>query len=214
MLHMILDMVLHLDRHLGDVIAQWHAWIYALLFVIIFCETGLVVTPFLPGDSLLFATGALCAVDQTGLLHAPLVWLLVAVAAISGNTLNYSIGRVLGPRAFTGRWVLLKPEHLRRTEAFFVRHGGKAVMLSRFMPLVRTFVPFVAGTGHMPYSRFQGWNLLGGILWTGLFVWSGYLFGNIPQVKNNFGLITIGIVVVSLLPMLWAMIRPAEETRS
>ena len=211
MLHTILDLVLHLDRHLADVIATWHAWIYGLLFVIIFCETGLVVTPFLPGDSLLFAIGALAAVDGTGLLHAPLIWLLVAAAAILGNTLNYGLGRALGPKAFTGRLVLLKPEHLRRTEAFFARHGATAVLLSRFVPLVRTFVPFVAGTGRMPYATFQGWNLLGGVTWTALFVWGGYLFGNIPLVKGNFGLVTIAIVLASLLPLLWTVIRARGE---
>jgi len=211
MLQMILDLVLHLDRHLADVIAQYHAWVYGLLFVVIFCETGLVVTPFLPGDSLLFAVGALAAVDTTGLLHAPLLWLLVAVAAVSGNTLNYAIGRWLGSKAFTGRIRLLKPEYLKVTEAYFARHGAPAVMLSRFAPIVRTLVPFVAGAGRMPYGSFQGWNLLGGISWTAVFIWGGFLFGNIPLVKANFGLMTIAIVLVSVLPLLWSVLRARHE---
>ena len=211
MLQMILDLVLHLDRHLADVIAHYHAWIYGLLFAVIFCETGLVVTPFLPGDSLLFAVGALAAVDSTGLLHAPLLWLLVAAAAVLGNTLNYAIGRALGRKAFTGRIPLLKPAYLAHTEAYFARHGAPAVLLSRFAPIVRTLVPFVAGAGRMPYASFQGWNLLGGISWTALFIWGGFLFGNIPLVKANFALVTLAIVAVSLLPLLWTVVRARKE---
>jgi membrane-associated protein len=205
-LHFLVDTFLHLDRHLVDVIALYHAWIYAIVFVLIFAETGLVVTPFLPGDSLLFAIGALAAVDTTGTLRAPLLWLLVCVAAILGNTSNYAIGRAVGPRAFSGRIRLLKPEHLQRTEAFFARHGALTILLSRFMPLLRTFAPFVAGVGRMPYSTFQGYNIAGGIAWGSLFIWGGYLFGNIPLVKNNFGLVTVAIICVSLLPMAWAVI--------
>jgi membrane-associated protein len=208
-LHFLIDTFLHLDRHLVDVIAMYHTWIYGIVFVIIFAETGLVVTPFLPGDSLLFAIGALAAIDTTGTLHAPLMWALVCVAAILGNTSNYAIGRAIGPRAFTGRVRLLKPEHLKRTEAFFVRHGALTILLTRFVPLLRTFAPFVAGVGRMPYRTFQGYNILGGLAWGSLFVWGGFLFGNIPLVKNNFGLVTLAIIGVSLLPMAWALIsRP------
>lgn len=206
LLHFLIDTFLHLDRHLVDVIAQYHAWIYGIVFVIIFAETGFVVTPFLPGDSLLFAIGALAAVDTTGTLHAPLLWLLVCAAAILGNTSNYAIGRAIGPRAFSGRIPLLKPEHLRRTEAFFARHGALTILLSRFMPLLRTFAPFVAGVGRMPYGTFLGYNIAGGIAWGTLFIWGGYLFGNIPLVKNNFGLVTLAIICVSLLPMVWAIL--------
>jgi membrane-associated protein len=205
-LHFLIDTFLHLDRHLVDVIALYHSWIYGIVFVIIFAETGLVVTPFLPGDSLLFATGALAAVDTTGTLHAPLMWVLVCAAAILGNTSNYAIGRAVGPRAFSGRIRLLKPEHLRRTEAFFARHGALTILLSRFMPLLRTFAPFVAGVGRMPFGTFQGYNIAGGIAWGSLFIWGGYLFGNIPLVKNNFGLVTVAIICVSLLPMAWAVL--------
>jgi membrane-associated protein len=205
-LHFLLDTFLHLDRHLVDVIALYHTWIYGIVFVIVFAETGLVVTPFLPGDSLLFATGALAAVDTTGTLHAPLMWVLVCAAAILGNTSNYAIGRAVGPRAFSGRIPLLKPEHLRRTESFFARHGALTILLSRFMPLLRTFAPFVAGVGRMPYGIFQGYNIVGGIAWGSLFIWGGFLFGNIPLVKNNFGLVTVAIICVSLLPMAWAIL--------
>jgi membrane-associated protein len=168
---------------------------------VVFAETGFVVTPILPGDSLLFATGALAAVDTSGTLNAPLLSVLLGVAAVLGNSLNYAIGRFIGPAAFSGRYRLLKVEYLRRTEAFFARYGGVAIFLSRFMPIIRTFMPFVAGVGHMPYARFQGYNIAGGFCWVLLFIWGGYLFGNIPLVKNNFGLVTIFIALVSLLPM-------------
>ena len=199
--------MLHLDRHLVELVSQYHFWVYAILFAVIFAETGFVVTPILPGDSLLFATGALAAVDTSGTLNAPIISISLAVAAVLGNTVNYAVGRVIGPAAFTGRYRLLKVEYLRRTEEFFVRYGGMAIFLSRFMPIIRTFMPFVAGIGHMPYARFQGYNLAGGFSWVMLFIWGGYVFGNIPLVKHNFGLVTIFIIVVSLLPMVVAFAR-------
>jgi membrane-associated protein len=202
-----IDIVLHLDKHLVDLLTQYDAWIYAILFAVIFCETGLVVTPFLPGDSLLFAVGALSAVDTSGTLSAPLAFGLLSLAAVLGNTVNYTIGRAIGPPAFSGRYRLLMVEYLHRTEEFFRRHGGMAVALSRFMPIIRTFAPFVAGVGRMPYARFLGYNLLGGVLWVTLFVWGGYLFGNIPVVKQNFGIVTILIVLVSLLPLVVTFFR-------
>jgi membrane-associated protein len=202
-----IDLVLHLDRHLVDIVSQYHYWVYGILFAVVFAETGFVVTPILPGDSLLFATGALAAVDTSGTLNAPLLSVLLGVAAVLGNSVNYAIGRFIGPAAFSGRYRLLKVEYLQRTEAFFVRYGGLAIFLSRFMPIIRTFMPFVAGIGHMPYARFQGYNIVGGFCWVLLFIWGGYLFGNIPLVKNNFGLVTIFIVLVSLLPMAVAVFR-------
>ncbi len=211
MISWFIDLILHLDKHLVELLTQYDSWIYAILFVVIFCETGLVVTPFLPGDSLLFAVGALAAVDTSGTLSAPVAFALLAVAAILGNTLNYQIGRVIGPPAFSGRYRLLKVEHLRRTEEFFLRHGGMAVALSRFMPIIRTFAPFVAGVGRMPYARFLGYNLLGGVLWVMLFLWGGYLFGNIPLVKQNFGIVTILIILVSLIPLVVAFLRSRAE---
>jgi membrane-associated protein len=213
-MHFLIDTFLHLDRHLVEVFALYHAWIYGIVFVLIFAETGLVVTPFLPGDSLLFAAGALAAVDTSGTLHAPLLWALVCVAAILGNTCNYAIGRAIGPRAFSGRWPLLQPKHLRRTEAFFARHGAITILLSRFLPLLRTFAPFVAGVGRMRYASFQGYNIAGGIAWSTLFIWGGFLFGNVPVVKNNFGLVTIGIIAVSLLPLLWTLFSERSAASS
>ena len=201
MIAWFIDLVLHLDKHLVDLIAAYHLWIYPILFAVIFCETGLVVTPFLPGDSLLFAVGALAAVDTSGTLNAAVLFVSLAVAAVLGNTLNYSIGRAIGPPAFSGRYRLLKVEYLHRTEDFFKAHGAMAVALSRFMPIIRTFAPFVAGVGQMPYGKFLSWNLLGGTLWVALFIWGGYLFGNIPLVKQNFGIVTIIIILVSLLPL-------------
>jgi membrane-associated protein len=203
----LIDLVLHLDRHLVDLLTQYHFWIYPILFAVIFAETGLVVTPFLPGDSLLFAVGALAAVDTSGTLNMALLNVLIGGAAILGNTTNYAVGRIIGPPAFSGRYRLLKVEHLRRTEHFFERFGGLAVALSRFMPLVRTFAPFVAGVGRMHYGRFQAFNILGGLSWVTLFLWGGYVFGNIPFVKQNFGLVTVLIVIVSLIPVGVAFLR-------
>src|SRR5579864_1182101 len=200
MLAWLIDLVLHLDRHLVELLARYDLWIYPILFGVIFAETGLVVTPFLPGDSLLFAVGALAAVDTSGTLTAPLACVTLGCAAVLGNITNYQIGRAIGPPAFSGRYRLLKVEYLRRTEDFFKRYGGLAVALSRFMPIIRTFAPFVAGVGRMPYARFVGYNLLGGTLWVMLFVWGGYLFGNIPVIKQNFGIVTILIIVASLIP--------------
>jgi membrane-associated protein len=202
-----IDFVLHLDRHLVELVARYDIWIYAILFVVIFAETGFVVTPFLPGDSLLFAVGALAAVDSRGTLQAPLLFVELGFAAVLGNTLNYAIGKGIGPPAFSGRYRFLKVEYLRRTEEFFQRYGGMAIMLSRFMPIIRTFAPFVAGVGRMPYGRFQGFNLLGGFSWVALFLWGGYLFGNIPVVKQNFGLVTIGIILLSVTPIVIAFLR-------
>ena len=209
MLGWLIDLVLHLDRHLIELLAAYHAWIYPILFAVIFAETGLVVTPFLPGDSLLFAVGALSAVDTSGTLTAPLASVTLAAAAVLGNTMNYSIGRLIGPPAFSGRYRLLKVEYLRRTEEFFVRYGGLAIFLSRFMPIIRTCAPFVAGIGRMPYARFLAYNLAGGCAWVLLFVWGGYLFGNIPFVRQNFGLVTIAIIVASLVPVAIAFWRRA-----
>jgi membrane-associated protein len=207
MLAWLIDLVLHLDRHLVELLGAYHAWIYPILFAVIFAETGLVVTPFLPGDSLLFAVGALAAVDTSGTLTAPAASAVLALAAVLGNTVNYSIGRAIGPPAFSGRYRLLKVEYLRRTEEFFVRHGGLAIFLSRFMPIIRTCAPFVAGVGRMPYARFLGWNLAGGCAWVLTFIWGGYLFGNIPVVRQHFGLVTLAIIVASLVPIAVTLAR-------
>ncbi len=206
-LQFILDLILHLDKHLVELLAQFGPWVYAILFAIIFAETGFVVTPFLPGDSLLFAVGALAAVDTTGTLSAPLLSVALIVAAVLGNSLNYSIGRAIGPRAFSGNIRFLKVEYLHRTEAFFQRYGGMTVVISRFMPIIRTFAPFVAGIGRMHVGRFQLFNIAGGVSWVLLFIWGGYLFGNIPVIKQHFGIVTIAIIVISVMPAVVAFLR-------
>ena len=202
----LLDILLHSDRHLLEFVRTYGPWVYGLLFAIVFSETGFVVTPFLPGDSLLFATGALCA---TGALETPTAMGLLFAAAFTGNAVNYAIGRTVGPRVFSateGSGIsnrLLNRQHLQRAHEFFERYGGKAVVLGRFVPIVRTFVPFVAGAGQMKPSSFVFYNLIGAIGWVGLCLGAGVLFGNVPLVKQNFSLVTIGIVIVSLLPMVF-----------
>jgi membrane-associated protein len=213
----MLDILLHSDRKLLELVASYGTWVYGILFAIIFAETGLVVTPFLPGDSLLFATGALCA---TGALSTPLALGLIAVAAFTGNAVNYAIGRAVGPRVFHPESDpaaavsprLLNREHLHRAHAFFEAYGGKAVILGRFVPIVRTFVPFVAGAAQMRSSAFVFYNFVGAAAWTGLCVGAGVLFGNVPIVKNNFSLVTIGIVGVSLLPVVFEYMAGRRRT--
>jgi membrane-associated protein len=212
----LVDLFLHLDVHLAEFVARYGVWVYGLLFAIIFAETGLVVTPFLPGDSLLFAAGALAA---TGAFDGRLLFLLLAFAAVLGNTVNYAIGSFVGPRIFraedtTGTWHrLLNRQHLDRAHAFFEKYGGMAVVLTRFVPIIRTFVPFVAGAGAMRYATFALYNLFGGVLWVGACIGAGYLFGNIPAVKNNFSLVALGIVAVSLLPMLVEWLKHRKKGR-
>lgn len=207
----MLDFLLHADKKLLELVAAYGTWIYAILFAIVFAETGFVVTPFLPGDSLLFATGALCA---TGVLSTPVALGLLFVAAFTGNAVNYAIGRFIGPRVFSsaGSHRLLNREYLDRAHAFFEKYGGKAVVLGRFVPIVRTFVPFVAGAAQMSSASFGFYNLIGAAAWVGLCVGAGLLFGNVPIVKQNFSLVTIGIVVVSVLPVLFEVV--ARRRRS
>ena len=197
----VFDLFLNLDEHLIELLRQYGLWIYAILFLIVFAETGLVVTPWLPGDSLLFAVGALTAIDTSGTLTLPWVIGLLITAAILGNSCNYAIGRSIGPPAFSGRYRLLKVEYLERTEVFFNKHGGKTVVLSRFLPILRTFAPFVAGVGRMDYGRFQLYNVVGAFSWVLTFVIGGYLFGNIPIIRDNFGVVTLIIIVGSLIPV-------------
>ena len=201
LLQFVLDLFLNLDEHLIELLSQYGLWIYAILFLIVFAETGLVVTPWLPGDSLLFAVGALTAIDTSGTLTLPWVISLLITAAILGNSSNYAIGRSIGPPAFSGRYRLLKIEYLERTEMFFNKHGGKTVVLSRFLPILRTFAPFVAGVGRMDYGRFQMYNVVGAFSWVLTFVIGGYLFGNIPIIRDNFGVVTVIIIVGSLIPV-------------
>jgi membrane-associated protein len=200
----LLDIALHLNEHLEQLVQNYGVWIYAILFVIIFCETGLVVTPFLPGDSLLFAVGALAAGGSLSAVTASVVML---VAAILGDTVNYWVGKLAG-RELTRRFPrLIKPKHIERTHEFFERYGGKTIILARFVPIVRTLAPFVAGMGTMNYTRFMIFNVTGAFLWVGLIVPAGYLFGNIPIVKKNFELVVLGIIFVSILPMVFEFLR-------
>jgi len=214
LIHWFVDFILHLDRHLSEMVVQYHFWIYLILFLIVFCETGLVVTPFLPGDSLLFAAGALAAIDASGTLSAVWLWLLLMAAAILGNEVNFRIGRAIGPRAFSGSIPWLKQDYLLRTHAFYEKHGGKTIVLSRFIPIIRTFAPFVAGVGTMLRRRFAAYNFVGGFAWVSSFIWGGYLFGNVPVIKNNFGIVTIVIIVLSLLPVAWGLLSSGPKPRA
>jgi membrane-associated protein len=203
-LRQLIDVFLHLDQHLAQVIEQFGAGSYLILFLIIFAETGLVVTPFLPGDSLLFAAGTFAALGSFDVVL--LLGLLIA-AAVAGDTVNYWIGARTGERAFSGRIRFLKQEHLERTRAFYTRHGGKTIVLARFIPIIRTFAPFVAGVGRMHYPRFLAYNLAGAVLWVALFVLGGYFFGNIPAVRSNFTLVILAIIALSVVPVVVELLR-------
>lgn len=203
----LFDLFLHLDEYLAQIISDYGIWTYAILFGVIFMETGFVVTPFLPGDSLLFAAGTFAALDS-GLN----IWLLVALlmfAAILGDTVNYWIGHYLGDRAYNIKWI--KKEYLDKTHAFFEKHGGKTIFLARFVPIVRTFAPFVAGIGHMSYGFFIRWNFIGGITWVALFTFAGYFFGNIPFVKQNFEFVIVAIILISLVPIFIEWVKARRE---
>ncbi len=200
----MIDFFLHLDRHLSQIIAQYGTWTYAILALIIFCETGLVVTPLLPGDSLLFAAGTFAAL---GSLDPRVLNLLLFAAVIAADNANYWIGRFIGPRAFTGEVRFFRREYLDRTRGYFERHGGKTVILARFIPIVRTFTPFVAGIGAMTYPKFLVYSLAGGALWVSAFLWAGYFFGNLPVVRENFSLVILGIIGMSVIPILAGMVK-------
>jgi membrane-associated protein len=204
LLRSVIDLFLHLDQHLSRVIADYGVWTHLILFVIVFAETGLVVTPFLPGDSLLFAAGTFAAL---GSLDLWLVVVLLVAAAILGDTVNYWLGAWVGPRAFSGNIRFLRKDYLDRTHAFYEKHGGKTVILARFVPIIRTFAPFVAGVGAMSYPKFITYNVVGAVLWVGLFVPAGYFFGNIPAVRKNFTLVILAIIALSVLPIALEAIR-------
>ncbi|WP_437882701.1 DedA family protein [Pseudomonas sp. LRF_L74] len=200
-----LDLILHLDAYLDLLVRNYGVWIYAILFLVIFCETGLVVMPFLPGDSLLFIAGALCA---NGAMDPMLLGGLLFIAAVSGDSLNYLIGRTSGERLFRNpKSKIFRRDYLLRTQAFYAKHGGKTITLARFLPILRTFAPFVAGIGHMHYPRFLGFSVLGSVLWVGGLVTLGYFFGNVPFIKHNLSLLVIFIILLSILPMAIGFIR-------
>jgi membrane-associated protein len=205
----VMDLFLHLDQHLNRVVTDYGVWTHLILFAIVFAETGLVVTPFLPGDSLLFAAGALAAIGSLDL------WLLVVLligAAILGDTVNYWVGAWIGPRAFSGNVRFLRRDYLERTHAFYEKHGGKTIILARFVPIIRTFAPFVAGVGAMSYPRFITYNIVGAVLWVGLFVPMGYFFGNMPTVKENFSLVILAIIAISVMPIAVEAIRARRSS--
>jgi len=206
----IVDFILHVDVYLNDIITRYGAWTYGLLFFVIFMETGFVVTPFLPGDSLIFAAATFAA---RGSLNPWLLFFLLAIAAFSGDTANYWIGNKIGSKAYTGEVKWIKKEYMERTHAFFEKHGGKTIFLARFVPIIRTFAPFVAGVSKMPYNYFVTWNLIGGITWVATFILLGYFFGNIPFVQENFELVIIAIILISLVPAVVEAVKARRESK-
>lgn len=211
LIQQLIDLFLHLDRYLGEIIRNYGIWTYAILFLIIFMETGFVVTPFLPGDSLLFAAGTFAALGD---LNIVILVILLTLAAFLGDTVNYWIGHFIGPRAFSGEIRFLKKEYLDRTHEFYEKHGGKTIILARFIPIIRTFAPFVAGVGAMTYLHFITYNIVGGIAWVLIFTLMGYFFGNIPAVQENFTLVILAIIVISVLPGVIEFLRSRSRRAS
>jgi membrane-associated protein len=208
----LIDLFLHLDEHLSTIVQTYGTWTYLLLLGVIFMETGLVVTPFLPGDSLLFAAGTFASPALGSPLNIWVLWVLLCVAAIAGDTVNYWVGHFIGPKAFSGEIRFLKKSYLDRTHAFYERHGGKTIVLARFIPIIRTFAPFVAGVGAMSYGKFITYNVVGGVAWVTLFTWGGYFFGTLPFVQENFSFVVLAIILISVLPAVVEIIK--EKTRT
>ncbi len=200
----LIDLFLHLDKHLAELISQYGTWTYAILFLVIFCETGLVIAPFLPGDSLLFATGALAA---TGALDPNIAFALMALASVLGDNTNYTIGRFIGPKAFSGNSRFLKREYLDKTQQFYEKYGGRTIIVGRFLPIIRTFAPFVAGVAKMDRRKYVPFTIIGAMFWVGLFVYAGYFFGSLPFVKNNFSIVIVVIILISAVPAILEVIR-------
>ncbi|MFZ2956142.1 MAG: DedA family protein [Candidatus Ozemobacteraceae bacterium] len=209
-----IDLVLHLDKHLVEIVAQYGTWVYAILFVVIFAETGFVATPFLPGDSLLFASGAIAATGEGRGMNPHFLFLILTTAAILGDAVNYWTGRFLGPKVFSKKksW-LLNPEHLQKTHEFYEKHGGKTIIIARFMPIIRTFAPFVAGIGKMTFPVFIMYNITGGVLWVASLTYAGYFFGNMPIVKENFSVVILGIIILSVMPGAIEFLRHRRASR-
>ncbi len=215
LLHLVIDFILHIDVHLSELFSQYGLWIYGILFLIIFCETGLVVTPFLPGDSLLFATGALVAISGSAGLDINVMALLVITAAILGNIVNYTIGRFFGTRLFRNpNSKIFRRDYLDKAHNFYEKHGGVAIIMTRFIPIFRTFAPFVAGMSGMTYPRFIAYNVIGALLWVGIFLYAGYFFGNIPSVRKNFTMVILAILVVSVMPIVYEIWKARREAKA
>lgn len=206
----IIDLILHMDKYLGQIIQEYGTWTYLILFIVIFMETGFVVTPFLPGDSLLFAAGTFAGM---GYLNIGVLFALMAIAAIAGDTVNYWIGHKIGPRAFSGNVRYLKKEYIDRTHAFYEKHGGKTIIIARFIPIIRTFAPFVAGVGAMTYGRFISFNVIGGLAWVALFTLGGYFFGNLPFVQDNFSFVIIAIIIISVMPAVIEFLKSRRKPK-
>ena len=200
----LIEFILHVDQHLLEFVRNYGVWVYAILFLIIFVETGLVVMPLLPGDSLLFAAGAIAA---TGAMDPVLLSVLLIIAAVMGDSLNYQIGHYIGPRVFNMKLRFINHDHLLKTQSFFEKHGGKTIIFARFMPIIRTFAPFIAGVGSMKYSRFLMFNVVGGVAWVLSFIWLGYFFGNLPIIKDNFTYVIFAIIILSLIPAMVEFVR-------
>lgn len=209
-INFLIDFILHMDVHLNEIISNYGAWTYGILFFVIFMETGFVVTPFLPGDSLLFAAGTFAALGSLNPLY---LFLLLTVAAILGDTVNYAIGQYIGIRAFSGEIKFLKQEYLEKTQNFYDKHGGKAIILARFVPIIRTFAPFIAGVGTMKYRKFIAYNIIGGVAWVAIFTFLGYFFGNIEFVKKNFELVIFAIIFISFIPPVLEVIKARKESK-
>lgn len=207
----LIDFILHIDKHLVEIVSDYKTWTYLILFIIIFAETGFVVTPFLPGDSLLFAAGAIIAKPESN-LNIILTCFLLIVAAILGDLVNYHIGKYVGPKAFSGKYKLLRKEYLEKTQAFYYKHGGKTIIYARFIPIIRTFAPFVAGIGTMSYLRFAAYNVVGGIAWVTSFLLLGYFFGGLPVIKDNFTYVIFAIILVSVAPPIIEVLRERRRT--
>lgn len=212
LINSLIDFILHIDQHLVEIVNDYQTWTYLILFLIIFAETGLVVTPFLPGDSLLFAAGAIIAKPETD-LNVLVMWLLLMVAGIVGDMVNYHIGQYVGPKAFSGRYKLLKREYLEKTQLFYEKHGGKTIIYARFIPIIRTFAPFVAGVGTMSYGKFASYNVIGAILWVTSFLFLGYFFGGLPIIKDNFTYVIFAIILLSLLPPIIEILREKRRPK-
>ena len=206
----LIDFILHIDEHLVEIVSNYKTWTYLILFIIIFAETGLVVTPFLPGDSLLFATGAIIAKEESN-LNIVVMAILLIIAAILGDLVNYHVGKYMGPKAFSGKIRFLKKEYLERTQAFYDKHGGKTIIYARFIPIIRTFAPFVAGIGTMTYLRFATYNIVGGVLWVISFLLLGFYFGGLPVIKDNFTYVIFAIIILSVLPPVIEVLRSRNK---